>query len=166
MDIFQIDEQRNLFISPEIDDWCLVSSLGITAVFDLDGDPDVGVPAVPDQMLYIFFPFEDSRELPDLVKLHEVARLGVGLMKLGTKILVHCGMGHNRCALVTGVMLTYLGLSGEEAVTLIRSKRQGALYNREFAGYVASLSRSEWPCEPSAVISLNNQIMSATNRTN
>lgn len=147
MDIFQIDEQKNLFISPEIDDWCLVESLGITAVFDLDGDPDVGVPAVPNQMLYVFFPFEDGRQLPDLRKLHEVALLGVGLVKAGLKILVHCGMGHNRCALVTGVMLTYLGLSGEEAVTLLRAKRQGALYNREFASYVESLSCSEWPCD-------------------
>ena len=116
-----------------------MTSLGITAVIDLDGDPDVGVPAVPNQMLYIFFPFEDSRELPNMAILHEVARLGVGLMKLGTKVLVHCGMGHNRCALVTGVMLTYLGWTGKEAVMHLRSKRQGALYNRQFASYVESL---------------------------
>jgi hypothetical protein len=157
MDIFQIDEQKNLFISPEIDDWCLVQSLGITAVFDLDGDPDVGVPAVPNQMLYVFFPFEDARELPDLRKLHEIALLGVGLVKAGVKILVHCGMGHNRCALVTGVMLTYLGLSGEEAVTLIQSKRQGALYNREFASYVRSLCKSEWPCDLSNLALSSNE---------
>lgn len=61
MEIFQIDELQNLYISPEIDDWPLVTSLGITTVFDLDGDPDVGVPAVPNQMIYVFFPFEDCR---------------------------------------------------------------------------------------------------------
>lgn len=143
MEIFQVDEQQNLFISPDIDDWDLVVGLGITAIFDLDGDADVGVPALPNQMLYVFFPFEDGRTLPDLQKLHNVARLGVELMSQGTKLLVHCGMGHNRCALVTGVMLTYMGFSGAEAVTLLRQKRQGALYNRQFADYVQSLSRPE-----------------------
>jgi protein-tyrosine phosphatase len=145
MEIFQVDEQQNLFISPEIDDWDPVTALGITAVIDLDGTTDLGVPAVPNQMLYVFFPFEDCPELPDLQKLHEVARLGAALVNLGTKVLVHCGMGHNRCALVSGVMLTYMGLSGTEAVTLLRSKRQGALYNRQFAGYIESLSNTAVP---------------------
>jgi hypothetical protein len=53
MDIFQIDAQGQLFIAPDIDDWQPVTAHGITAVFDLDGNPDLGVPAVPNQLLYI-----------------------------------------------------------------------------------------------------------------
>jgi hypothetical protein len=43
MDIFQIDAQGQLFIAPDIDDWQPVTAHGITAVFDLDSDLDIGV---------------------------------------------------------------------------------------------------------------------------
>jgi hypothetical protein len=36
-------------------------------------------------------------------------------------------------------LLNHLGMSGEQAVTLIRSKRQGALYNKVFANYLMTL---------------------------
>jgi protein-tyrosine phosphatase len=42
-------------------------------------------------------------------------------------------MGHNRSALLAGLILTYLGMTGYDAVTLLRQKRQGALYNKTFA---------------------------------
>jgi protein-tyrosine phosphatase len=138
MDIFQIDAQGQLFIAPDIDDWQPVTALGVTAVFDLDSDLDIGVPAVPNQLLYIYFPFED-RELPDLNKLHALAQLGAGLVHQGHRVLSHCGMGHNRSALLAGLILTYLGMPGADAVTLLRQKRQGALYNKTFAAYLQSL---------------------------
>jgi protein-tyrosine phosphatase len=142
MDVFQIDEKGQLFISPDIDDWLPLAERNITVVFDLDDDLDIGVPQVPDQMLYIYFPFED-RELPDLYRLHGLARLGAQLAAAGHIVLSHCGMGHNRSALLMGVMLTYLGFSGEEAVTLIRQKRLGALYNKTYASYLMGLPRSQ-----------------------
>ncbi|PYS39192.1 MAG: hypothetical protein DMG14_14970, partial [Acidobacteria bacterium] len=64
MEIFPIDEQGLLFISPDIDDWGVVTSRDIYVVFDLDNDLDLGIPEIPNQLLYIYFPFED-RELPD-----------------------------------------------------------------------------------------------------
>ena len=103
MDIFQIDAQGQLFIAPDIDDWQPVTAQGITAVFDLDSDIDIGVPAVPDQLLYIYFPFED-RELPNLAKLHALAQLGALLVQQGHRVLSHCGMGHNRSALLAGLI--------------------------------------------------------------
>jgi protein-tyrosine phosphatase len=140
MDIYQIDEQGQLFISADVDNWNPIESQGITVVCDLDDDLDIGVPEIPDQLLYIYFPFED-KDLPDLNRLHSIARLGAELVRNGHKLLSHCGMGHNRSALLMGVVLTYLGLSGEEAVALIRQKRQGALYNRTFASYLQGLPR-------------------------
>ncbi len=134
MEIFQIDTKGQLFISPDIDDWRPLAEHKITAVFDLDDDLDIGIPEIPDQMLYVYFPFED-KDLPDLHRLHSIARLGARLVEAGHVVLSHCGMGHNRSALLMGVMLTYLGLSGEEAVTLIREKRPGALYNKIYANY-------------------------------
>jgi hypothetical protein len=136
MDIIQLDEKGYLFISPDIDDWSKVEERDICAIIDMDGDLDLGVPSVPNQYLYIYFPIDDVLTLPDLEKLHAVARLGALLVNSGLKVLSHCGMGHNRCALVAGLILTNLGLSGPEAVQLIRSKRPGALYNKAFAEYI------------------------------
>lgn len=138
MEIFQIDDQGNLFISPDVDDWQSIKELEITVVFDLDGSLDIGVPDAPNELVYIYFPFED-RELPDLRRLHSIARLGADLIQSGHKVLSHCGMGHNRSALLAGVILTYLGWNGEEVVHLIRQRRQGALYNKTFASYLQGL---------------------------
>jgi protein-tyrosine phosphatase len=139
MDIFQIDNAGNLYISPDLDGWQPIEERDITVVFDLDDDLDIGVPEIPGQLIYLYFPFEDKEELPDLHRLCELARLGARMIEQGNRVLVHCGMGHNRSALLAGIILTYLGMSGEDALTLLRAKRQGALYNKTFAAYVASL---------------------------
>jgi protein-tyrosine phosphatase len=48
-------------------------------------------------------------------------------------------MGFNRSALVAGLVLTYLGMKGDDAVALVREKRPGALFNDKFAAYLAAL---------------------------
>jgi len=135
MEIYKIDEQGLLYIGPDIDEWDSLSNNDINVIFDLDDDLDIGIPEIPNQLLYIYFPFED-RELPNLTKLHENAKLGAALIKQGYRVLCHCGMGHNRSALLAGLILTYLGMSGDEAVELIRKQRMGALYNKNFATYL------------------------------
>lgn len=138
MDIFQIDDHGQLFISPDIDVWTPIAEQGITAVFDLDETVDGGVPRLYNHLLYIYFPFED-KELPDLYQLHALAQLGAQLVAQGQRVLVHCAMGHNRSALLAGVILTYLGMSGADAVVRLRQRRQGALYNKHFAAYLETL---------------------------
>jgi protein-tyrosine phosphatase len=54
-------------------------------------------------------------------------------------VLVHCRMGFNRSNLVIATALTYLGLTGVEAVTHLQSVRPGALYNEIFADHVRAL---------------------------
>jgi len=137
MELYPIDDQGRLFISPSIDDWQPIQDLGIQVVIDLDDDLDIGVPEVPNQMLYIYYPIDDMPELPDLEKLLTIARMGAQLVSSGYKLLAHCGMGHNRSALMAGLILRYLGMSGDEVVNLLREKRQGALYNKSFADYVS-----------------------------
>ena len=132
MDLVPLDEQRQLFISPSIDEWKSIEDNCITAVIDLDGNLDLGIPNIPNHMLYLYFPiFEEG--LPDLNKLHAVARLGARLVVNGEKVLAHCGMGFNRSALVAGLVLTYLGMKGEAAVALLTEKRPGALFNENLA---------------------------------
>jgi protein-tyrosine phosphatase len=139
MEVFQIDEAGQLFIAPDVDDWSPIRDRNINVVFDMDDDLDVGVPEIPNQLVYVYFPFED-KELPDTARLQDLARCAAQFIRTGNRVLCHCGMGHNRSALVAGVILTYLGMPGRDAVALIRSKRQGALYNRAFAGYLMGLA--------------------------
>ena len=139
MELFPIDKNGQLFISPDIDDWQPIIDNNIAVIFDLDGESDTGIPYLPNQILYIYFSFED-RELPNLEKLHSLARLGASLVKSGHRVLAHCGMGHNRSALVAGLILMYLGMNGIDAVNLLRQKRRGALYNKVFASYLQNLS--------------------------
>jgi protein-tyrosine phosphatase len=138
MEIIQVDEAGSLFLSPDVDDWEPIERLRISVVFDMDGDLDIGVPTVPNHMLYIYFPIYDE-DLPDLEKLHAVARLGAALIKTGHRVLSHCGMGLNRSALMAALILTYLGMPGADAVDLLRQKRPGALYNENFANYLLSI---------------------------
>ena len=137
MELYPIDDQGRIFISPSIDDWQPIQALGIQVVIDLDDDLDVGVPAIPNQLLYLYYPIEDMPELPDQEKLLTIARMGAQLVQKGYKVLAHCGMGHNRSALVAGLILRYLGMGGDEVVCLLRERRQGALYNKAFAEYVS-----------------------------
>ena len=141
MEVIQLNEHGSLFLSPHIDDWELLKHHGISAVIDLDGDLDEGVPTVPNHMLYIYFPIYDD-ELPDLVKLHAIAKLGAELVESGHRVLSHCGMGLNRSALMAGLILTYLGMHGDHAVTLLQDRRPGALYNENFAAYLQSINCS------------------------
>ena len=140
MDIVRLDEDGLLYLSPDVDDWAPLEDLRISAVIDMDGDLDIGVPTVPNHMLYIYFPIFDE-DLPDLEKLHAVARMGAALIKSGHKLLSHCGMGFNRSALMAGLIMIYLGRTGPDAVELIRQRRPGALFNENFASYLMSLEQ-------------------------
>ena len=52
------------------------------------------------------------------------------------RVLSHCGMGLNRSALVAGLTLHKLGMSGPEVVTRLRARRPGALFNPQFATFL------------------------------
>ena len=139
MDLFQVDDDGRLFISPAIEDWDSLAAYNIDTVIDLEGGLDTCIPTIVNQCLYVYFPFADDDEaLPDLIKLRAIARLGASLVREGHRVLSHCGMGYNRSALVAGLILTELGMPGPEAVARLRERRPGALYNDRFAEFVAS----------------------------
>ena len=138
MELFQVDNDGLLFISPAIDDWDVLTQHEVDTVIDLDGDLDCGVPTCPNQWLYIYFPIFDE-DLPNLSKLHAVGDLGATLIRSGHRVLSHCGMGFNRSALVAGIILHKLGMSGPDIVRQLRDRRAGALFNDCFAQYLESL---------------------------
>jgi hypothetical protein len=139
MELFQVDDAGRLFISPAISDWKAVTRHEVDTVIDLEGDIDEGVPTVPNQCLYIYFPIFDE-DLPNLAKLHAIGDLGARIVTAGHKVLSHCGMGFNRSALVAGVILYKLGMPGRDVVERLRERRPGALFNDCFADYLRSLT--------------------------
>jgi protein-tyrosine phosphatase len=139
MELFQVDDAGKLFISPAISDWETVVRHEVDTVIDLDGDVDEGVPTVPNQCLYIYFPIFDE-DLPNLAKLNAVGDLGANIVRAGHRVLSHCGMGFNRSALVAGIILYKLGMPGPDVVERLRERRPGALFNDCFADYLRSLT--------------------------
>jgi protein-tyrosine phosphatase len=139
MKIFCMDEAGCLFLSPRIEEWRYVEEHGITVVIDLEGEIDRDIPTIPNHILYIYFPIYDE-DLPDLAKLHAVARMAASLVAAGHKVLSHCGLGFNRSALLAGLILRYLGMSGPEVVSHLRQRRPGALFNEVFAAYLVNLA--------------------------
>ena len=140
MDLFPIDDDRRLFISGDLDSWDCIAPHGIDVVIDLDGGLDACIPTQTNHCLYVYFPFaDDDQSLPNLTKLHAVATLGASMIRDGHRVLTHCNMGFNRSGLVAGLILTSLGIPGDAAVSRIRARRPGALYNDRFAQYLLGL---------------------------
>jgi len=139
MDLFPVDDAGLLYVSPEIIDWRPLVDQKIRLVIDLEETIDADVPTLPNNLIYVYFPFADA-DLPDLVKLHSLGKLVAEMVRSRRASLIHCSMGLNRSPLMAGIALTYLGMNGPEALKLLREKREGALYNPVFASYLASLS--------------------------
>jgi len=138
MELFQVDDDARLFISPAIHEWTQLAPYKIDTVIDLEGGLDGCIPTVPNHCLYVYFPIFDE-DLPSLAKLQGVAKLGASLVREGHIVLSHCGMGFNRSALVAGLILHELGMPGPAAVTRLRERRPGALFNERFAAFLESL---------------------------
>jgi protein-tyrosine phosphatase len=143
MELFQVDDDGRLFISPAIEDWDAVSRYAIDTVIDLEGGLDTCIPTATNNCLYIYFPIDDDNEkLPNMIKLRAIARLGASLIAEGHRVLSHCGMGYNRSALVAGLIMIELGMSGPEVVARLRERRPGALFNDAFAECLAAVNSS------------------------
>ncbi len=139
MELFQVDDSSRLFISPAINDWATIAPYNVDTVIDLEGGLDGCIPTAPNRCLYVYFPIFDE-DLPSRSKLLGIAKLGADLVRDGHVILSHCGMGFNRSALVAALILNQLGMPGKDAVSRLRERRPGALFNTKFAQYLESLS--------------------------
>jgi hypothetical protein len=143
MELFQIDDNGQLFISPALDCWDVPALHGIDVVVDLEGGLDACIPTASNQCVYVYFPIDDDdQQLPNLAKLRAIARLAASLITEGHRVLAHCGMGYNRSALMAGLVLAELGMPGPDAVSRIKQRRPGALYNDMFAAFVESHRRT------------------------
>jgi protein-tyrosine phosphatase len=138
--LYQVDDAGALFISPALIEWAPLEERGIDTVIDLEGGVDHCIPTLPNTVLYVYFPIYDEA-LPTLARLNAVADMGACLIRSGHRVLSHCGMGFNRSALVAGLILQRLGMSGPNAVRRLRACRPGALFNAVFAAHLESLTK-------------------------
>ncbi len=141
MDLFQVDDDGRLFISPAISDWETLERFDIDTVIDLEGELDTCIPSVTNYCLYIYFPIDDDNEqLPNMIKLRAIARMAAALIAGGHRVLSHCGMGFNRSAFMAGLILIEMGMPGADVVVRLRERRQGALFNDGFAACLEALN--------------------------
>ena len=138
MELVAVNTAGTFFVSGDIEGWDEVLARGVDTVVDLDGYIDAGLPEIPNRILYVYYPILDE-DLPCLRKLEAVGRLVADLVESAHVVLVHCRMGLNRSNLVVATALTYLGMTGEEAVLHLRGLQAGALFNETFAGHVRTL---------------------------
>jgi protein-tyrosine phosphatase len=138
VEIISVNVEETLFVSGEIEDWQALADRGIDSVVDMDASVDVGLPQVPNSILYVYHPILDG-DLPNLAKIDALGRLVADLLASDHRVLVHCRMGLNRSVLVIATALTYCGMSGAEALLHLRERRPGALFNDSFAAHVAGL---------------------------
>lgn len=140
MQVFRVDDEGRLFISAAIDEWDSVREHDIDVVIDLEGGVDTCIPTVSNHCVYVYFPIDDDdQQLPNLIKLRAIARMAAGLITQGHRVLAHCGMGFNRSALMAGLILVELGMTGSAAVALLRARRAGALYNEMFCAFLEAI---------------------------
>src|SRR5260221_8503454 len=116
MNVYQIDDNGQLFISPAIESWDPLAAHGIDTIIDLEGGLDDHIPTTSNHCLYVYFPIDDDNEqLPCMVRLRAIAKLAAALIADGHRVLSHCGMGYNRSAFVAGVVLVVVGGHGAGA---------------------------------------------------
>lgn len=141
MELFQIDDDGRLFISPALEEWEPLERSGVDVVIDLEGAIDTCIPKLTDHCLYIYFPIKDDFEgEPPLIRLRAIAQMAASLMDNGHRVLSHCGMGYNRSAFVAGLILVERGMAGSAAVDRLRERRPGALFNDKFAEVLGGLT--------------------------
>ncbi len=133
MEIFEI--KPGLFQSTALDE--TLPSMHV--IIDLEGFRLDVFPPTMKLPTYLYWHILDMPWMPNTDQLWNVARFGFNEWKAGKKVLVHCTQGKNRSGLVNGCILWLNGMSGEEAVKLIQTKRPGALFNPVFKKYLVDL---------------------------
>jgi dual specificity protein phosphatase-like protein len=94
---------------------------------------------VPESVLYIHFAYADQGLIPDATELHATARFLNELRGAGKTVFIHCRLGLNRSALLTGLVLIDEGYKAKDAIRLMRKLRSPyVLENKTFERYLIS----------------------------
>lgn len=81
----------------------------------------------------------------DLKSLFDVVRFAHDEWTSGKRILIRCQAGLNRSGLVTALVLIRSGYSPQEAIDLLRERRDPmALFNRQFVKFLMQIDVEAW----------------------
>src|SRR6266536_1401536 len=94
---------------------------------------------VPDGALYLQFAYRDANVIPDSTDLRIAASFLNDLRAAGKTVFIHCRLGLNRSALLTGLVLIDEGYRATDAIELMRNLRSPyVLENKTFERYLLS----------------------------
>ena len=94
---------------------------------------------VPDDVLYLHFGYLDADTIPDPTDLHIAASFLNDLRAAGKTVFIHCRLGLNRSALLTGLVLIDEGYRPQDAIEMMRNLRSlYVLENKSFERYLLS----------------------------
>ena len=138
MDLVEIKD--GLYIGSAIDNVQQIIDAHIDVVIDLQGGFDKPELAWSiDSYLYChLWDLWMFSTLPGS-KVERIAKYGWECWDDGASVAVHCTAGHNRSALIVGLILHLSGMAGPDIVKLIQEKREGALSNPVFRKYLEEL---------------------------
>ena len=77
--------------------------------------------------------------LANIKHILEIADWAYEQWQIGEKVLIRCQAGANRSGLITALVLMKDGLSADEAIKLIQSKRSFALSNSDFNDWLRKI---------------------------
>lgn len=107
----------------------LGAGIGVIVNLTTVHDPDL---ASDPRFLYVANPIADGSD-PPMRALERMAQALAPTARDGRAILVHCRAGRNRSALFSALLVRELqGMTGAEAVEIVRAGRAGSLANDEF----------------------------------
>jgi protein-tyrosine phosphatase len=93
---------------------------------------------LPERILYMHFAYRDTDAIPDATDLRTSATF-LNDLRAGKTIFIHCRLGLNRSALLTGLVLIDEGYRAEDAIELMRNLRSPyVLENKTFERYLRS----------------------------
>ena len=94
---------------------------------------------IPDGVLYLHFAYRDADAIPDSTDLRLAARFLNDLRAADKTVFIHCRLGLNRSALLTGLVLIDEGYRAQDAIDMMRTLRSPyVLENKTFERYLLS----------------------------
>jgi hypothetical protein len=127
--------------------WDVVRELGVEAVVDVDdADADRSErPSWLSELIVVSRPLVDGPDVTSMTAAAEpIGAVTASLLRAGLKVLVHCGWGRNRSGLVVScALIDLLGLSGAEALRVVRRAQPRAVNNPGFAQWVLQAGAAE-----------------------
>jgi hypothetical protein len=106
---------------------------------------------LPAGVVYLHFAYKDMQTIPDASELNAAADFVNALRSAGKTVFIHCRLGLDRSALLTGIVLVRDGRRPEDAVRIMRERRSPyVLINKTFERYLLSLDQRDLSADSSS----------------